>query len=152
MSLKDQINSDLKDAMKSKDQLKLAVVRAIRTEILKKEKEKAGTEITDEIVLKLIETLSKQRKDSIRMFEEGGRPEKAEEEKAELEVLLTYLPEELSAEEIEEIVKAAIEQTGASSPQDMGKLMGPVMGKCKATGKTVDGKKVNEVVKALLNS
>ena len=150
MSLRERINQDLKDAMKSKDEVRLRAVRAIRTEMLKKEKEKAGTVVNDEQILTLIQMLVKQRNDSIEMFNKGGREEMAAAEQAELEILRGYQPAALSAEEIEVIVKEVIAETGASSQQDLGKVMGPAMARCKQTGKTIDGKLVNQKVRECL--
>lgn len=152
MSLKGQITDAMKAAMKSKDELRLGALRSVRAEILKKEKEKAGTEADDAMVEQVITRLVKQRRESIEMFEQGGRTEMAEREKAELAVLEEFMPEALGEDEIDTIVKAVIEQTGAAGPSDLGKVMGPIMGKCKATGKTVDGKMVNQRVRALLGA
>ena len=135
MSLKEKLDTDLKQAMRDKDKIKLNCIRAIRTELLKKEKEKKAVEINDDAILEIINRLVKQRRESIEMFEKGGRTEMAANEKIELAILEQYLPEALTEEEINTIVAQVIEATGASSLQDIGKVMGQVMGHAKKPAK-----------------
>ena len=123
MSLKEQLTEDMKAAMRAKESGRLAAVRLIIAEVKRKELDEQ-TELNDTQVLAVIEKMIKQRKDSITQFEAGGRADLADVEKAELAILSTYMPAGLSDEEIAAEVAAAVAATGASGPQDMGKLMG----------------------------
>ena len=146
MSLKDRLIQDMKEAMKARDQLRLSTLRLLISEIKNKEIEAKG-ELKDEDILAIIQKAVKQRQDSIAQYEKGGRQDLADKEKAELEILKAYLPEELSQEEILEIIDQAIAATGASSPKEMGKVMREVMPKVKGRA---DGKVVNELVRKRL--
>ncbi len=146
MSLKDKILQDMKEAMKARDQLRLSTLRLLVSEIKNKEIDAKG-ELKDEDILAIIQKAVKQRQDSIAQYEKGGRQDLADKEKAELEILKAYLPEELSREEILEIIDQAIAATGASSPKEMGKVMREVMPKVKGRA---DGKVVNELVRKRL--
>ena len=123
MSLKVQLTDDMKAAMRAKESGRLAAVRLIIAEVKRKELDEQ-TELNDAQVLAVIEKMIKQRKDSITQFEAGGRADLADVEKAEMAILSTYMPAGLSDEEIAAEVAAAVAATGASGPQDMGKLMG----------------------------
>ena len=123
MSLKEQITEDMKSAMRAKDSAKLSAIRLITAAIKQKEVDER-IELDDAMVATIIEKMIKQRKDSITQFEAGNRPDLAEIEKAELVILSHYMPAGLSDEEIEAAVAAAVQATGATGPQDMGKLMG----------------------------
>jgi hypothetical protein len=152
MSIKDQIFADLKDAMKSKEQDKLRVLRSLKAKLMEKEiEQRSGGEATlsDEAALQVITKAAKQRKESIDQFEKGGREDLADNEKAELEIIEAYLPEMMSEDEVRAVVKNKIEVMGATGPQDMGKVMGPLMGQLK--GKA-DGGMVSRLVKEELNS
>lgn len=148
--LKDKLNEDMKAAMLSKEADKLSTIRMLKSAIQYHEIQKggAGYEATDEDVLEVIGREVKKRKESIELYEKGGRQELADKEKNELELLQTYLPEQMEEEEIVKIVKDAIERTGSSSMQDMGKLMGAIMPQVK--GKA-DGNLVNKIVRENLN-
>ena len=122
MSLKDQITEDMKSAMRAKEAVKLGTIRLITSAIKQKEVDER-VDVTDVMVLAIIEKMIKQRKDSISQFEAGGRQDLADIEKAELHILSTYMPAGLSEQEIQSAVAAAITETGATGPQDMGKLM-----------------------------
>ena len=122
MSLKDQISEDMKNAMRAKEAQKLATIRLLLAEIKRKEVDER-IEVSDTHVLAIIEKMIKQRKDSITQFEAGGRADLADIEKAELAILITYMPAGLSDEEIAAEVKAAVAESGAAGPQDMGKVM-----------------------------
>jgi len=122
MSLKAQITDDMKSAMRAKDTQKLGTIRLVLAQIKQKEVDER-IELTDAHILALIEKMIKQRKDSITQFEAGGRADLAEIEKAEMAILATYMPVGLTDEEIAAAVKAAVAETGATGPQDMGKLM-----------------------------
>ncbi len=147
MSLKDKITEDLTAAMKAKDANRLGTLRMVKANLMNRKIEK-GDELTDEEVMKALQSLVKQRKDSIEQFTAAGRTELAEKEKAELSVIEIYLPQSASAEEIEQAVAEAIAETGASSVKEMGLVMKATM--AKLPGKTVDGKMVSDAVKAKL--
>jgi len=123
MSLKDQITDDMKAAMRAKDSGRLATVRLILAEIKRREVDER-IELDDAQVTAVVEKMIKQRKDSITQFENGGRQDLADIEKAELAVLAAYMPAGLSDEEIAAEVNAAVAASGAAGPQDMGKVMG----------------------------
>lgn len=146
MSLQDQLNSDMKDAMRAKDSLRLSTIRQLRSAIKNKEIE-LGKSLDDEFIIGIITTQGKQRREAAQMYRENGRLELAEKEDAELEILLAYLPAQLGEDELRTIISAAIAETGATSPRDMGKVMGPVMAKTRGCA---DGKLVNQLVKELL--
>lgn len=126
MSLKEQIVSDMKDAMRAKDAKRLGTIRMLTAAMKQKEVDER-IELNDQQVQAIIEKMIKQRKDSITQFEAGGRPDLADNEKAEVEVLTAYMPAALSMEEVEKEVAAAV--AGASGPQDMGKVMGVLKGR-----------------------
>jgi uncharacterized protein YqeY len=123
MSLKDQITDDMKAAMRAKDSGRLATIRLILADIKRKEVDER-IELDDTQVTAVVEKMIKQRKDSITQFENGGRQDLADIEKAELNVLAAYMPAGLSDEEIAAEVQAAVAASGAAGPQDMGKVMG----------------------------
>lgn len=131
--LKQQIQEDLKNAMFAKDENKLSTIRMLKSAIQYYEIQKggAGYEATDEDVIDVIGKEVKKRKESIELYEKGGRTESAEKEREEAKILEDYLPQQLSENEIAQFVDAAISQTGATSIQDMGKVMGVLMPKTK---------------------
>lgn len=147
MSLMEQIISDLTTAMKAKDADRLAVLRMVKANLMNRKIEKGG-ELTDEEVTKALQSLVKQRKDSIEQYTNAGRTELAEKEASEITFIETYLPQAASAEEISAAVDAAITETGASSMKDMGTVMKAAL--ANLAGKTADGKLVSETVKAKL--
>ena len=149
MSLKEKIISDLKDAMRSGDTVRRDTLRLLDSAVKNSEieKKKRETGLSDEEVLEVIARAVKQRQDSIRQFEEGGRPELAEKEKIELDILMPYLPEQLSEEAIAAVVSEVIAQTGATGVGDLGKVMGQAMGRMKGEA---DGNVVREIAKKLL--
>ncbi|WP_163327851.1 GatB/YqeY domain-containing protein [Desulfurobacterium thermolithotrophum] len=146
MGLKEQLLQDMKEAMRAKDKVRLSTIRMINSLIKNAEIDKRG-ELTDDEITQLLMKYAKQRKEAIQMYEKGGRQDLVEKEKAELAVVESYLPKQMSEEEIREVVKEAIEATGASSPKDIGKVMQQVMPKVK--GKA-DGSVVNKIVRELL--
>ena len=148
MSLKDKITSDLTSAMKAKDAERLSVLRMVKANLMNRQIEK-GDELTDEEVTKALQTLVKQRRDSVEQYEKAGRDELAAKEKAEITVLEDYLPQAASKEEIEKAVSEAIAETGASSIKEMGAVMKAAQ--AKLAGKSADGKTVSETVKAKLS-
>ncbi len=148
----DKIVQDLKDAMRSKDAPRLQVLRSLKAKILEKEiSERKGTDVTlaENQVHEVLMKAAKQRKDSISQYKDAGRNDLAETEEYELTVIESYLPEMLSEDEIRTMASKVLEKTGASSPSDMGKVMGALMPKVK--GKA-DGAMVNRVVRELLES
>lgn len=149
MSIQAQLLEDMKSAMRAKDQIALTTLRALKTAILNEEKSGADVSLNDADIMKLIRKQIKQRIDSEQQFTKAGRAELAEKEAAEIKVLEGYLPQALSAEEIQAIVADAIIETGASSKADMGKVMG--FAQKKAEGRA-DGKLLSSsVMKALAN-
>lgn len=149
-SLNDQIQQDLKEAMKAKDTLRLTVIRALKAALTNAAIEKGGlgTELEDSEVIAVIRKQLKQRQDSAEQFTAAGRDELATKEKSEIEILETYLPAQLGAEEIVAMVEAAVAETGASSKADMGKVMKLVQQR--AAGRA-DGKTLSQQVAKLLS-
>ena len=150
MSLKDKIIGDLTHAMKAKDANRLSVLRMVKASIMNRQIEKGTENLTDEEITKTLQTLVKQRKDSIEQYERAGRRELAAKEQSELVVLEDYLPQAASKEEIENAVAEAIAETGASSIKEMGAVMKAAQ--TRLAGKSADGKLVSEIVKAKLQN
>ena len=145
--IKEKLLNDLKEAMKDKNLVKKNTVQKVRAAILQVEKDKQ-IELTEEQVIDIIAKETKKRKDAAIEFEKSGREDLINQNKEEIEILSAYLPKQLSVEEIENIVKAVISETGATGMKDMG----PVMKKAKEQiGAAADGKTVSDVVKKLLN-
>lgn len=145
--LKEKLMSDLKEAMKDKDTLRKNVVQMIRAAILQVEKDKQ-IELEDNQIIEIIAKESKKRKDSLEDYEKSGRQDLIEQIKSEIEIISAYLPKQLSKEEITNIVKEIINETGATSIKDMGKVMKSAKEKI---GAAADGKTINEIVRELLN-
>lgn len=148
MSLKEKIISDLTGAMKAKDAERLSVLRMVKANLMNRQIEK-GADLTDEEITKALQTLVKQRRDSVEQYEKAGRDELAAKEKSEITVLEDYLPQSASKEEIEKAVAEAIAETGASSIKEMGMVMKAAQ--AKLAGKSADGKTVSETVKTKLS-
>jgi len=150
MSLKDTVNQDIKSAMKAKDQARLRALRSLKSVILNAEVEEGRSEgaLTEDEELKILMKASKQRKDSIQQYKENGREDLAKTEEEELEVIEDYLPKQLSEEELQSEIKKIIEDLGASSMKDMGKVMG--LASKKFAGRA-DGKAISKVVKDMLS-
>ncbi|MCE4060261.1 MULTISPECIES: GatB/YqeY domain-containing protein [Pandoraea] len=127
MSLKERINEDMKTAMRAKAADKLGTIRLLLAAIKQKEVDERIT-LDDAATVAIVDKLIKQRKDSISQFQAAGRADLADKEAAEVEVLMVYMPQQLSADEVAQAVKAAVAQTGAAGPQDMGKVMGVLKG------------------------
>ncbi len=123
MSLKAQITDDMKAAMKAGEKDRLATIRLILAALKQKEVDDR-VELDDAMILQILDKMVKQRRDSIQQYQNAGRPELADKEQAEIDIIQTYLPEQLSDDEISAMIDAAIADTGASSMKDMGKLMG----------------------------
>ena len=145
--LKEKLMEELKEAMKDKQTLRKNVVQMIRAAILQVEKDKQ-IELEDNQILEIIVKEAKKRKDSLSDYEKSGREDLINQVKEEIEIISEYLPKQLTKEEITEIVKQVIEETGATSIKDMGKVMKSAKEKM---GATADGKTINEVVRELLN-
>ncbi len=148
MSLKDQIATQLKDAMRAKDKIKLETLRSIKSAILLAQSDKGvGSELDEEEEMKILIKLQKQRKDSLDIYLEQKREDLAADERAQLEVIETFLPKAMTEEELEAALKAIIAEVGASGPQDFGKVMGKASKDL--TGKA-DGKTISAKLKGLL--
>ncbi len=160
MTFKEKINQDFKEAFKAKEELRASVLRMLNSSIKNKEIDKrsklvkSGTtdeailvkesQLLDEEVLEVIGTEAKRRKDSIKQFQDGNRPEMAAQEEAELKILSAYLPEQMGEEEIRKIVQESINESGALGSQEIGRVMKALMPRVK--GKA-DGNLVNKIVK-----
>ncbi|HET9942631.1 MAG TPA: GatB/YqeY domain-containing protein [Terriglobia bacterium] len=147
MSLQDKIQTDIADAMRTKDSLKLGVLRMMKTAVKNKEVEKMKT-LDEPEVLAVFNSLVKQRKDSIDQFRKGGREELAVKEEAEIKVIESYLPAAASDEDVRRAIDEAVQETGAASMKDMGKVMKATQ--ARLAGKTVDGARVSQMVKERL--
>lgn len=147
MSLEVEINNGIKQAMLGKEKVKLAALRAIKAEILLAKTADGSDEISDATVLKIIQKLVKQRKESAAVYTENKRPELAENELAEAACLEVYLPKQLEGAELEKILNEIIAQVGAKTPADMGKVMGVAT---KKLAGQADGRTISETVKRLL--
>lgn len=149
MSLEQQVMAEMKDAMKAKNEGVLRSLRAIKAEIIKAKTEPgAGGEINEATEQKFLQKMMKQRRDSLDIFEKQGRQDLAIKEKEEIAVIERFLPKQLTEAEIKEALSAIIAQTGASSPTDMGKVMGVAS---KQLAGLADGKTISNIVKELLN-
>ncbi|MGN6618682.1 MAG: GatB/YqeY domain-containing protein [Ilyomonas sp.] len=148
MSLEQQVMAQMKDAMKAKDEATLRGLRAIKAEIIKAKTEPgANGEVTQDGELKLLQKLVKQRKDSLEIYQKQNRPDLAQKEEEEIAVIEKFLPKQLSEAELKEALSKIIAETGASSPADMGKVMGVAT---KQLAGKADGKAISAAVKELL--
>ena len=145
--LKQRITSDMTAAMKAKETGRLSTLRMVKAAVQNREIEKGG-ELTEEELTKALQSLVKQRRDSVEQYEKAGRAELAEKERAEIAVIEEYLPRAAAREEIEEAVAAAIAETGASSMKEMGAVMKAAQ--ARLAGRNADGRTVSEVVKSKL--
>lgn len=149
MSLQQDIMTDMKAAMKAKDQTALAALRAVKSAILLAQTESgAKEELSEDQEVKLLQKLVKQRRDSAAIFNEQGRADLADPEIAQADIIAKFLPEQLTEGEIEKVVVQTIEATGASGMKDMGKVMGMVS---KELAGQADGKTISSIVKAKLS-
>ncbi|MCD4757471.1 MAG: GatB/YqeY domain-containing protein [Arcobacteraceae bacterium] len=146
MSLKEQLKSDLKDAMRTKDILKRDTIRAINTMIKQIEVDQR-VELNDEDVIKLIQRGIKQREEAISQFKEASRDDLVKNEQDQIGIFELYLPKQLTDDELQTIIQAIITEVGATTMKDMGKIMNPAKEKI---GGSADGKRINEMVKKLL--
>jgi len=147
MALTQKISEDLKLAMKSGDKTRIDTLRMVRAQILEFEKKGGSKEMTPDDELQLLSTAVKKRKESIEQYEKGGRADLAAQEAAEVAIITEYLPKQMERAEAEKIIYGIIEQAGAATSKDMGKVMPLIMKELK--GK-IDGKTINEIVKTKL--
>ena len=146
MSLKTRLEEEMKRAMKAREEVRLSAIRMLRSAIKNKEIE-IGHELSDDEVVRVVQTMCKQRKDSIEAFGKGGRQDLVDKESRELEILEGYLPPPVSEADIERIVREVVAETGAKSMKEMGTVMKEAL---KRLGGAVDGKRVNEAVRRVL--
>ena len=147
MALVEQVSTSIADAMKKHDAVRLSTLRMLKAALMNREIERGHT-LDEGESLQVVASLVKQRKDSIEQFTQGGRPELADKEQAEIHILETYLPAAAEPAAVEQAVVDAIQETGATSPKDMGRVMKAVM--TRLAGQTIDGKAVNELVRRKL--
>lgn len=148
MALEEKIMTDLKAAMLAKDEKALRSLRAVKAAIIiAKTSEGSGGVLKEEDEIKLLQKLVKQRKDSLEIFEKQNRPDLAQKEKEEIDIIEKFLPRQMSQEELKEVIAGIIKQTGATSPADMGKVMGAAN---KQLAGKADGKTIAAFVKELL--
>ena len=149
MALKETLSNDMKDAMRQRDNLKRDTIRLLLSAIGYEEKAKRTDSLPDDAVLQVLSKQAQQRRDSIEAYQKGDRPDLVAKEEAELVIVTQYLPQPLSADEIEEIVKVAISEVNPAGPQDMGKVMGKVMPQVRGRA---DGKQVSALVNQTLRN
>lgn len=150
MNLFDKVSDDIKKAMLAREKVRLEALRGAKKEFLEAKTAKgANGELSDENAVKILVKMVKQRKESAKIYEENNRPELAENELAEADVLEEYLPKQISAEELEAELKRIIAEVGAEGPKDMGKVMGIAT---KRLAGRAEGRAISETVKSLLNS
>ena len=149
MSIVEKVTQQMKDAMKAKDAIRLATLRSMRTAFLNEMKKDGSDDVPDEVAEGLLRKLEKQRKESIEAFSKGGREELAETERAELAVIQEFLPQLADEAQTRAWVEAAIAETGASSPKEMGKVMAALM---KAHKADIDGNLARGLVQEILSS
>lgn len=148
MSLvRERISENLKEAMRAKDEIRVSTLRMLKTEIVKLETEKGKTELDEAGLIKLLSTMKKQREESIEQYEKAGRQELADQEKQEIAIIETFLPQPLSTEELSQMVKDAIAESGVASMKEMGKVM--KIATAKAAGRA-NGKVISAEVRAQL--
>lgn len=149
MNLTDQINNDIKEAMKAKDQLRLTALRAVKSQLLMAATEKgADGETSEEAGIKMLQKLVKQRKESAEVYTQQNRSDLADPELAEAAIIEKYLPTQLTEDELKPILQAIVDRVGASGPQDMGKVMGAAS---KELAGKADGKTISTLVRQLLS-
>lgn len=147
MALKERINEDFKRAMKEGEKDQLSTLRMLKSSIQNREID-VGRDLDDEEIQEVLSKEAKSRRESIEQFEEGGRPERAEKERQELELIEQYLPEPLSDEELDRMIEGVIEEVGAEDPSDLGAVMGQIMPQ---VGGRADGGEVKERVREKLS-
>lgn len=148
MSLTDRINAGIKDAMKQKNEAGKRTLRAIKAQLLLLKTSGSGTEITEDQEVKILQKMIKERQDSYQIYVEQNREDLAKPEKEEMDIIKEFLPQQMSEEELTVAIKGIVEQVGASSMKDMGKVMGMAN---KQFGGKADGKTISMIVKSLLS-
>jgi uncharacterized protein len=149
MGISEQIQKDMVEAMRGREELRLSTLRMVKAALLNKEKDKRAP-LDEKEAQQILATLIKQRRDSIEQFQKGGRQELADKEAAEIKLIEAYLPKAMGDEEIAAAVKAVIAEMGSPTIKDMGTVMKNVMAKLQASGARVEGKTVSEMVKKQL--
>ena len=149
MGISDQVQKDMVEAMRNREELRLSCLRMVKAALKNKEIEKRAP-LEEQEAQQVLSTLIKQRRDSVEQFQKGGRQELADKEAAEIKVIEAYLPQAMGAEEIASVVKATIAEMGAPTLKDMGSVMKAAMTRLQATGARVEGKSVSEIVKKQL--
>ena len=149
MTIQEKIQSQMSDAMRNKDQLRLSVLRMMKSAVKLKEVEKMKP-LEENEVIAVLNTLVKQRKDSVEQFRKGGREELAQKEESEIKIIEEYLPAAASEDEIRKAINEAVQETGAASMKDMGKVMKTAL--ARLAGKSADGSRVSQMVKEKLSS
>ncbi|SER70664.1 GatB/YqeY domain-containing protein [Salipaludibacillus aurantiacus] len=147
MTILDQLNEDMKEAMRNKEKQRLLVIRSVKSSI-QNESINKGKELTDDEILTVLNREMKQRKESLHEFEQANRQDLADKTNAEIQILTEYMPSQLTEEELQQVVNETIEEVGAESKADMGKVMGAIMPKVKGRA---DGSKVKELVQQSLS-
>ena len=148
MSLTDRINAGIKDAMKQKNEAGKRTLRAIKAQLLLLKTSGSGAEVTEDQEIKLLQKMVKERQDSYEIYVKQNREDLATPEKEEMDIIKAYLPKQMSEEELTVAIKGIVEQVGASSMRDMGKVMGVAN---KEFGGKADGKTISMIVKSLLS-
>ncbi|MBH0201837.1 MAG: GatB/YqeY domain-containing protein [Nitrospira sp.] len=148
MSMSDRLTDDLKLAMKSRDQLRMDVIRMIKAAVLNKEVE-LKRDLDDAEMSRVMTTLVKQRRESVEQFEKARRMELADKERKEIEIIESYLPKPISPQELDAIVESVVAETGSRTLKDMGMVMKAVM--ARLAGQSIDGKQVSDLVKSKLS-
>lgn len=149
MSLKEQIIKDMTASMKAKDAARTSTLRMVKAALQNREIEK-GSALDDDELMKLLRSLVKQRRDSVELYQKGGRQDLVDKEQAEITIIESYLPQAATQSEIDQAVADAIQETGATSLKEMGAVMKTVM--ARLAGKNADGRMISETVKARLSS
>lgn len=147
LTFSERIQKQLTEALKARDELRLSVLRMLKTALRNREVEKMGP-LDDGDALSVVRMLMKQRREAVEEYTKAGRGDRAAQEQNEITVLETYLPAAVAEEEVRQVIEAAVAETGAASPKDVGKVMKAVMGRF--AGRNVDSKQVNELVRARL--
>lgn len=147
MSLEERIENEFKAALKQRDKIKVSTLRMLKADIINTKLDQNKKALKDEEIVKIIQRQVKQHKDSIEQFEKGKRQDLVEKEKKELDILLSYMPEQLSEEELKKIIADTIKELGATGKGEMGKVMKLVMERVKGRA---DGKKVSQIVSSIL--
>jgi uncharacterized protein YqeY len=151
MSISEKVQKDMTEAMKARDERRLSALRMVKAALKNREIEKRG-KLDDSEEMQVLNSLIKQRKDSVEQFTKGGRQELAEKETAEIKLIETYLPQAVPEAEIESVVRAKVAEMGSPTLKDMGGLMKAVMAHFQAVGARVDGKLVSEIVRRQLTA